>query len=58
MNDVKVEVDKIDPTMFNLSFDLKPNTIICSMCGCVITKDNKTKPCRHLKELAESCRDW
>ena len=38
---------------------LKPATIICSVCGCVISiNDKETSPCEHLKQLAEECKDW
>lgn len=36
--------------------DLKPNTIICTVCGCALRVDDEsTKPCEHLKELASGC---
>lgn len=33
--------------------ELVPNTIICTMCGCVISKDTKFKEevCEHLKSM-------
>lgn len=34
--------------------ELKVNTIICSVCGCIISENNDSKPCEHLKELARS----
>ena len=34
--------------------DLKPATIICTVCGCVLRKESKKDDiCSHLKELAE-----
>ena len=39
-------------------YDLKPSTIICTVCGCVFVVDDKnTNPCEHLVEMAESCKD-
>jgi len=39
--------------------DLKPSTIICSVCGNVFSvNDKETSPCKHLKQLAEECKDW
>ena len=35
-----------------LTHDLKPNTIICSICGNVYSiKDNKKALCQHMKDL-------
>ena len=39
-------------------YSLKPATIICAVCGCVVSKHFKRKPCRHLRELVESCKTW
>jgi hypothetical protein len=39
------------------STPLKVNTIICSVCGCVVSIKNKTKPCRHLATLAQDFVD-
>ena len=37
-----------------LKCDLKPNTIICSVCGNVYSvKDKKTTLCKHFKEMFE-----
>ena len=33
--------------------DLKVNTIICTVCGCVVHMDEKTPVCGHLKQLAK-----
>jgi hypothetical protein len=33
--------------------DLKVATIICSVCGCTLSKDSDDKPCEHLKEMVE-----
>ena len=39
--------------------DLKPTTIICTVCGNVFSvNDKETSPCEHLKQLAEECKDW
>lgn len=38
--------------------DLKPNTIICSVCGCVIDNDTKkSELCEHFLELVESFKN-
>ena len=34
-------------------YDLKVNTVICTVCGCVVSFDEKSKPCEHLMELCE-----
>lgn len=34
-----------------LKHDLKPNTIICSVCGNAMIKGKKIFPCEHLKEI-------
>jgi len=36
--------------------DLKPSTIICTVCGNVFSvNDKETSPCEHLKQLAKEC---
>ena len=39
--------------------DLKVNTIICTVCNHVfVVSDKESKPCTHLRKLAEECKDW
>jgi putative endonuclease len=32
---------------------LKPKTIICTVCGCVVSEHSENKPCTHLLELVK-----
>ena len=40
--------------------DLKPSTIICTVCGCVFSYKEKDISilCEHLMEMVEDCKDW
>ena len=47
------EIDKLVEAFAEIEkYDLKVSTIICTICGGVISKAN-SRPCEHLLELAK-----
>ncbi len=60
MNVEQQDIDEIIEAFKSIEkHDLKPSTIICSVCGCIFTgKDEYNLLCEHLKELFEGLEDW